>query len=300
MRPEPTNHNRDAKTIRLAAPPQIRDASDVRFFTYPSDAAGLLVDLSGVEWISPVGVVALLALCRNAEQVDGIGDVTILVPQNTVAKEYLSAIGFHAALRDMGGTLEGDVGSATSASIAACLPVTLVTRESEMEAAANQLEHTLLNLQAPVHVIHATYLLMTELTNNAWEHGSPCYVVAQTHSGVTSGTPGMHLAIADFGPGFRASLAGLDPPPTNESEAIALAFQEGVTSTGDPQRGLGLSYVAESVDNYPGARFEIVSRDGLVQRRNHDSKLFQGPDCRGVFVAAYFPFSPDGLSFPAS
>lgn len=278
--------------ILLKAPPTIREARDLAFFLYPPGTTHLLVDLQPVAWISPVGVVALLALCHRAER-DGLQELEIVAPRDALPREYLSAIGFVASIEKQGGTLRGNVGSAGHSSIEGCLPVARVTKESEMEAAANALEATLSGQGAPKGVLSPTYLLMTELANNAWEHGSPCYVVAQTHSGRTNGTPGMHLAIADFGDGFRASLARYSP--SSETEAMRRAFEEGVSASGDPKRGLGLSHVLEAVDNYRGARLEIVSRNGLLRREERAFVEYEGPDCGGVFVSAYFPFTREVL-----
>lgn len=131
---------------------------------------------------------------------------------------------------------------------------------------------------------------MTELTNNAWQHGSPCYVVAQTHTGNTSGTPGLHLGIADFGDGFARSLVSYHP--RDEATAILLAFEEGVSGTGDGARGLGLAHALDAVDEYGGSELFVVSHRAMVKRTGREFQAVMGPDCQGVFVSAYFPFAP--------
>ena len=248
------------------------------------------MDLRKVLWMSPAGLVALLALRTRAER-DGLLELTFLAPADQHVLRYLIHIGFVQELVQRGvEVVEANPSGADLSEIRACLPVTYVTGEFEMETAANALLDTLDAIGAPPHVRHATYLVMTELTNNAWQHGSPCYVVAQTHSGQTSGTPGLHLAIADFGDGFAASLR--DFKPSNERAAILMAFEERVTSTGDRNRGLGLTHTLDAVDGYPDSRLSVVSGNVMVVREKREFEAYTGPDCGGVFVAAYFPFTP--------
>ena len=221
------------------------------------------MDLRHVHWVSPIGVAGLLALSVRAAR-DGVSTLSFVAPETPHVRSYLNSIGFVDEIVARGGLVDREPGDVPP--IRPSLRATFVTTEFEMEAAAAKLELALMEMAAPAVVLHSCYLVMTEVTNNAWQHGSPCYVVAQTHSGKTSGTPGLHLAVADFGPGFMATLAAF--APANEQAAIELAFQEGVTRTGDPVRGLGLAHAIESMDDFPGSRLEVVSHDGSVVREH--------------------------------
>ena len=269
------------------APKEVREAFDIRCFVLPNGTGNALIDLSAVEWISPLGVVALLARCLMATT-EGV-QIVVKLPSNQRARTYLSRIGFYAALRQQGVNIyEEGFGLDNAYEVRACLPVTRVTGEIEMERASNSLFEALRASGAPAELLMVSYDVLAELTNNAREHGSPCYVVAQTHTGRTSGTPGVHIAIADFGPGFRTTLKAYTP--RSETEAIIKAFKDRVSTTGDPLRGLGLGWVLSHVDRYPGATLQIVSRNGLVTRRDGSFARYRGGDCRGVFASAYFPF----------
>ncbi len=269
------------------APKEIRSATDVRCFAFPNAATESRVDLSEVEWISPLGVVALLAQCLMATS-KGIV-VTVRLPADRSVRSYLSRIGFYAALRSQGVPVEEESLALDPAySVRACLPVTKVTREIEMETAANHLQEALSETRAPGHLRTVVYDVIAELTNNAREHGSPCYVVAQTHSGTTSGTPGIHIAIADFGAGFRSTLHAYSP--RSETDAILKSFKDQVSGTGDPYRGMGLGWVLRHIDDYPGAVLELISRNGSVRRAAEAFSRSRNPDCRGVLATAYFPF----------
>lgn len=284
-----TANKRAKQSYRFEAPEAIKEAGDVRFFMPPPDAERFWVDLTNLRWISPIGIVGMLALARKAESL-GLSETTISTPADAVVTGYLTRVGFFDALEEIGAAVEDALKSGEHGEpIRPCLPATHVRSEIEMERAANSLEEVLVEAGAHPHTLHAVYLVTTEVTNNAWQHGSECYVLAQTHSGQSSGTPGVHIAIADFGPGFKASLSARYPVET-EVEAIVKACEEGVSSTGDPRRGLGLWHVLDAVDRHPGATLSIVSHDGWLERSNSDFRLRQGPLCSGVFVTAYFPF----------
>jgi hypothetical protein len=153
-----------------------------------------------------------------------------------------------------------------------------------MEAAADRLTEALQMSGSPAELLTVTYDVLAELTNNAREHGSPCYVVAQTHTGNTSGTPGVHLEVADFGPGFCSTLVSYEPQ--SETDAVVRAFEDRVSRTGDPRRGFGLGWILNHVDAYPGAVLQIVSRDGLVRREAGAFDCSTGGDCKGVLASA--------------
>ncbi len=113
--------------------------------------------------------------------------------------------------------------------------------------------------------------------------------MAQTHKGERSDTGGVHVAIEDFGPGFRATLAELSP--ANECAAIEKAFEEGVSGTGNRLRGYGLPGTLEYVNRYPGARLSIMSRTGQIERVEGSFQLsHELPDCGGVLVSLSFPY----------
>lgn len=136
----------------------------------------------------------------------------------------------------------------------------------------------------------AVFTVVSELTANAHQHGRGCYVMAQTHTGRESGQPGLELAIADIGPGFADTLRAYGT--LTEADALARAFEEQVTGTGDSHRGFGLYWVRDAVSGYPAAAtIEIASFDGFV-RLTKGSGLYQEviPDSHGVFATARFSY----------
>jgi hypothetical protein len=108
---------------------------------------------------------------------------------------------------------------------------------------------------------------MAEICQNAVDHsGSPGVALAQCYLRAGGG-PEIRLAVADVGIGVRASLApryaGGYPGTWDDRAAIGLAFESGVTGSGDPDRGLGLAAVADLVRAWGGA---LRLRSGTAAR----------------------------------
>lgn len=270
----------------LTIPAEVREPLDAACFVFPREARAVHIDMRDVRWIAPVGVVALLAQCLQSRDLET--DVRVLLPRSREVRSYLRAIGFYRALRDQGVPVdEGAFDLDPQYAARPHLPLTKVTTELEVERAQNALADALWESQGPYNLQPALDIVVSELASNAREHGSPCFVVAQTHGGGRSGATGVHVAIADFGPGFRSTLAAY--APASEVEAIERAFEEGVTGTGE-MRGSGLAEARRYIDGYPGARLAIASRTGFVERANRSFTRAEGRDCGGVFVSVRFPY----------
>ena len=270
----------------LTIPAEVREPLDAACFVFPEEARAVRIDMRGVRWIAPVGVVALLAQCLRSRDLET--DVRVLLPRSREVRSYLRAIGFYQALRDQGVPVdEGAFDLDPQYAARPRLPLTMVTTELEVEWAQNALGDALRESLGPSNLQPALDIVVSELASNAREHGSPCFMVAQTHGGERSGAPGVHIAIADFGPGFMRTLAAY--APASEADAIERAFEEGVTGTGK-MRGSGLAEAQRYIDGYPGARLAIASRSGFVARANRSFQRSEGPDCGGVFVSVHFPY----------
>jgi hypothetical protein len=280
-------------TIERIAPTRVCDAKDLEFLWFPEEQEGrVYIDLSGVEWMTPLGVVALLARCmaeRNATN----RQLVVVLPTNAQVRTYLERIGFYKALTEQGIQMSmAEFGLLSEYSVRACLPVTMVTTQRGAERAAERLLEAFDLGQVTYNVKLVAFTALCELTNNAREHGSSCFAVAQTHTGESSGTPGVHLAIADFGPGFRERLKEFGPK--DELEALKMAFRYGVSSRKEEVGGAGLPDLLEEIRTQtPGAQLEIVSRNGLYRWENGEWSTSEISDCNGVFARVYFP--PDGV-----
>ena len=280
---------RYAGSVKIAAPARIREPRDLFFLGRAVRARKRLeIDLAEVEWVSPAGVAALLAACLGADTY--ALDATVLLPESREARTYLARIGFLAELERNGWVGDGDPEVEPDAVIGPHLPVTRLTTENEVIEASYQFQDTLSAVGLSGGLFDELTTVAVELAGNACEHGSECYAVAQVDDGARSGTPGVHLAVADFGEGFAETLYENHGGMT-DSEAIVRAFEEQVSRIGHPHRGFGLSQVADVIDAAPGNVLHIVSRSGYVTRsgsrvESHESKA---PLFRGTLASVYIP-----------
>lgn len=283
---------RYAEPMRLAAPARIREPLDLSFLGRAARARTRLeIDLGGVEWVSPAGVAGLLAACLGASA--NALDATVLLPQSRTVRTYLGQIGFLAELERNGWAGEGEPEPAADAAIGPHLPVMPVTTENEVDEATDRLYRALDEAGLFGGLPDDLIDVLAELAGNAHEHGSQCYAVAQIYTGRRSGTPGVHLAVADFGAGFARTLRERYGPMT-DSEAIVRAFEEQVSGTGNSYRGFGLSQIDGLLGKKAENVLHIVSWSGHVERKagrsrttEHESPLF-----RGTLASAYIPVPP--------
>lgn len=326
--------------MRVTAPPQIREPEDLAFLSAAPDGEPLEIDLTDVEWISPLGVVAVLATCLRADNASL--DATVYLPESRETRTYLARIGLLDELARYGWTFtnaghvehriaEGgrhgwtdyvgididpltgltsltgnmlpdqvtvlDIGIDPNISIGPHLPVSRLTTMREVEIAAERLEDALWEWPAVYRGLFDELLTVAvELTANAREHGSECYAVAQAHSGQRSGTPGVHIAVADFGQGLAQTLRehyGEMP----DGEAIVHAFTEQVSGTGLSERGFGLTQIAEIIDRDPKNVLHIVSQAGHAVRSGSRFEATENEALRfhGTLASAYLFAPPPSL-----
>ena len=211
--------------MRVTAPREIREPGDLAFLSTAHLAEDALeIDLTDVEWISPLGVVAVLATCLRADQ--ETLDATVHLPENREVSTYLAAMGLLEEVERHGWSLQRDVPEEVllgqtpgtgwtqsldlyidaEAAFAPHLPVSRLANEPEVVEASYKLDEALHSASLSGGLFDDLIDVAVELAGNAWEHGSHCYVVAQTHTGRRSRTPGLQLAVADFGVGFAKKL----------------------------------------------------------------------------------------------
>ena len=321
--------------MRVTAPREIKDPEDLRFLSPAHLAdADLEIDLADVEWISPLGVVAVLAACLRAD--NEALDAAVFLPEDKGARTYLAATGLLDELEVHGWTLasgglvderiakvgrpgwseHGDIdieafagasalpqgGRPLQASIedididpdltfSPYLPVSRLSTMREVDLAADQLEDA---MRRSPHLRGGLFdellTIAVELTANAREHGSDCYAVAQAHSGKTSGTPGVRIAVADFGVGLAGTLRE-HYGPMSDGKAIVHAFTERVSGTGRSERGFGLTQIREIVDRDPKSVLHIVSQSGHVVRTDRQFEVTESEELlfNGTLATAYLP-----------
>ena len=300
------------RTVRVTAPREIKTPEDLAFLSTAHLAENdLEIDLTDVEWISPLGVVAVLATCLRADR--ETLDTTVDLPESREVRTYLAAIGLLDEVERHGWSLQSNVpeelvamqvpGTAWTQSLdldidpeatfAPHLPVSRLASEPEVVEASYLLDEALHAASLTGGLFDDLIDVAVELAGNAREHGSNCYIVAQTHTGRRSRTPGLRLAVADFGAGFARTLQEHYGDMTN-SEAIVRAFEEQVSGTGDKKRGFGLSQIAGIIDMGPENVLHIVSWTGNIRRAAGQVQVNESASVLfpGTAASVYVPYSP--------
>lgn len=160
------------------------------------------------------------------------------------------------------------------------LPITRFREFHHVEEIAGRIRH-LLEYDRPqlAHLGGATFMIISELCNNAIEHGgslTPAYVAAAADADRPSN---LMIAIADLGIGIPEHVRHAYPEWSDDSHAIALATYEGVSGTGDPHRGYGYFHVFDKVlsTSLHAAEFEIHSANGFLRTRLFDGRRTHEP-----------------------
>jgi anti-sigma regulatory factor (Ser/Thr protein kinase) len=262
-------------------------------FLSPAQGADdeLRIDLSPVEWICPLGVVGVLATALSAAVRNR--QVEVVLPAAERVRRFLQHSGFNTELLARGWEVPSEA-AGLAEPFAPRLPVTALSLERDVEDMGIALGEALSGV-VPANLVESIHTVVGELTNNAREHGilnpghGSCYPFVQTFTGRTSGREaGIEVAVADFGPGFAKTLAGFGP--MSDVEAISKGLEAGVSGTGRRDKGFGLYWVQEHVDTHPGATLVILSRGGVVTRREGRSEAQRTAEAfGGTLATAFFP-----------
>ncbi len=261
--------------MRLTAPSRIEAPEDLAFLSTAHLADDSLeIDLTEVEWISPLGVVAALATCLRADR-EAL-DATVYLPESREVRTYLAAIGLLEEVERHGWSLQRNIPEEL---VVLQVPGTGWSQslDLDIDPEANFAPHLPVSgLSSESEVVEASYLLDEAL------HAAS----------LTGGLFDDLIDVADFGLGFANTLQEHYGDMTN-SEAIVRAFEEQVSGTGDKKRGFGLSQIAEIIDLGPENALDIVSWSGHVRRsggqvqpREDGGVLFPG-----TAAAVYVPYS---------
>ncbi len=227
----------------------------------------LLFNARRVRWISPYGLVGLLAAARVA------GDRTghppgLEAPELREVRSYMDRMDFWTAAAPV-----FDLPSVTARSHAdsdALLEITPIRSHHDVHAVVDRVrERAAAILEKRLHhpktsVIQFSVML-SELCQNIIEHAeADGWVCAQTyHYRERLGRDVLMLAVMDVGIGFEGSLATEHARRTGEgwsaSAALEAALLRGESRHADPGRGHGLQAIRRQVDRWDG---ELAIRSG--------------------------------------
>jgi hypothetical protein len=227
----------------------------------------LTIDLRDLAFASPLELAAVASL-GSTHAVSR--PVQVLTPLHPDVASYLARMDLFAQLepvaRIVGAVPDGLRQSRTES----LLEVQPVANNQEGSAVSDWFCRALETRLGPEQT-HAPFKMFGELLENAWTHGKSqtgAFAAAQYYSGMSTGRPGLELAICDSGVGV---LEHLQRNPkhidlASSAEALRLAFRRGVSGTRD-DRGIGLPEVLRLVSNSDGTSLVFASGDAGVHYR---------------------------------
>ncbi|MCG8469953.1 MAG: hypothetical protein MJB57_17385 [Gemmatimonadetes bacterium] len=239
------------------------------------DGSRLLLDARGVSWVSPYGLLGLLAVGQEARVRTGLAPL-IEPPDDDEVRSYVDRMHFWPAAAEV---FELDARPPKPHGESdALLEVTTIRSHEDVHRVvegvrekAQKILHNRLGYPKPA-VIHFSVML-SEVCQNILEHADSIgWVCAQRyHWRRRLGRDVVVLAVMDVGVGFEGSLATEHARRTGESwsaaAALEAAFLHGESRFRDPGRGQGLQAI----------RSQVVRWDGAVRIRSGDARIAHVP-----------------------
>jgi len=235
--------------------------------------ARLLLDARQVSWVSPYGLLGLLAVGQAARQQTGLAPL-IEPPEDAEVRSYIDRMHFWAAAADV---FELDATPPKRhGEVDTLLEITPIRSHEDVhrvvEGVRDRAQRILLNrLHYPrPSVIHFSVML-SEVCQNILEHADSIgWVCAQRYYWKRRlGREVIVLAVMDVGVGFEGSLGSEHARRFGESLSAAAvleaAFLNGESRFRDPGRGQGLQAIRRQVIKWDGA-FRIRSGDAMIAR----------------------------------
>lgn len=260
----------------MRAPPGIYTIDDIDFLHTIEAARDGLIDFGPVQFIKPVGVVALLATMERLSKLSGTNSMKFSLPENPAVRQYLRMAGVFDAMRRLisfTNVQPEDVIPKRSPG-RPMVPCKYFESEGDVEQLANQMEENFQSIMpgngSLLETCHTAFSeLATNVVNHAESEGG--YVLAQQYH-YQSGRI-VEIAVADCGIGIQESLQK-NRKYTNilsDEDAIELAIKEGVSSLEDGYRGYGLYHVTYDVRRSNDRRLTIRSGYGTMVLQGNGS-----------------------------
>ncbi len=236
-----------------------------------AEGGRLLLDARHVRWVSPFGIVGLLAAGAGWRNRWG-EQPRIQLPENEDVMSYLARVEFFDAARAIF-ELPELPRRRVSRDTDRLLEVTPVRSHQDVhdviDGVADRAAQILgTRLQYPVSAVTSFSLILSEVCQNVVEHaGDHGWVSAQVYNWKQRlGRKVVVIAVMDVGMGFRGSLAREHAQRYgdrwSDQTALEAAFLHGVSRYRDPGRGQGLQGIRKLVSRWNGL---ITIRSGTAQ-----------------------------------
>lgn len=268
--------------------PQAADALLVEFLDYSrSNGAGpqLELDLSGLRFITPYGLVVLCLMGRYARTI--CERVVYRMPQASTLRSYLGRVRFAEALSGLvelaGPGLLVDQDREKSES-EALLEITRIEERVDVESVLNhigQRVEAILAEELGYREVEINQFknVVAELCHNILDHSMNWgYVTAQRYRNPRNNRKYVVIGVGDLGIGIKKSLSQHhEVGGWSHGAAMAKSLQKHFSR--DPSRGLGLYIVNQICHRY----------DGNLHIRSGDTRLYIRGHRQTEFVSCPFP-----------
>lgn len=221
------------------------------------------LDLSGLEFVSPLDLVAMAAW---SESLDSSRRGTVVLPENEDVPSYLERMDLLPWMRESGWEVPAAPAGPRRELFHKLIELVVLPDFDAVENFADRLPRLLSGQDPGLKRTPALGFASGELCDNAISHSgeSPIFVAAQRYTGRTSrSAPRLELAVADIGIGIPSHLRG-NPRYSGieqDQEAISLALKPGVTGTRD-RRGYGFFDVLTAAERVGTGELLIFSGHG--------------------------------------
>ncbi|NIR45222.1 MAG: hypothetical protein GWN99_12630 [Gemmatimonadetes bacterium] len=266
-------------TYVLAAPDTLDERGFESLVAGWSEAEGnrLLLDARHVRWVSPYGVLGMLAVGSVARAYFGEAPL-FQPPENRNVASYLARIGFFEHAAEIF-ELPGRIPRRAAKDSEGLLEVTAIRSHQDVHEVVDHVETrsaTIIGKRLgypPTAVLHFS-MILSEVCQNIVEHAEgDGWVAAQTYNWKQRvGGVVVVIAVMDIGMGFRGSLAREHAQRFGETwsdrKALEAAFLHGLSRFRDPGRGQGLQ----------GIRKQTSRWNGLCTIRSGTAQIAEVPD----------------------
>jgi len=243
----------------------------------PGDAGSrLLFNAKHVRWVSPYGLIGLLAAGQVSHDRTGLPP-RIEAPDNREVRSYLDRMEFWAAAHEV---FDIEPGSAPSHGTSdALLEITPIRSHHDVHTVVEKVrERSAAILEKRLHYPKPSVIqfsvMLSEVCQNIIEHAdADGWVCAQTYNyRERLGREVLMLAVMDVGMGFEGSLGAEHARRYGESWSAAMALEAallyGESRFRDPGRGQGLQAIRRQVEKW----------DGMLAIRSGDAQIALVPD----------------------
>lgn len=239
-------------------------------FAKADEAAKVIVDAHACEWVSPLGLVGLLAAGQALHERTGARPL-LTVPADREVAHFFARTGFFREAQELF-EIHGTVPRVKAGASKVLLEVTPVRGAEDVHAVVHHIQERsaeiLTNqLGLDPKATMGFGMALSEACQNIVEHaGTGGWVSVQAYTWRRLGKRVVVIAVADAGVGFRHTLeptqAGRFGERWGDGAALEAALLQSVSRFRDPGRGQGLAGIRRYLGRWQG---KLTIRSGTAR-----------------------------------